>query len=77
MAEDRGATFVEDEVVRIKPAQRILDLQSGKQVPYDIVSFNTGSEVPLSGVVSEGQKNIVPVKPVCNLLQAQRFILPP
>jgi NADH dehydrogenase FAD-containing subunit len=75
MAEDRGATFVEDKVVRIKPVQRTLDLQSGKQVTYDIVSFNTGSDVPLTGVVSEDRKSIVPVKPVFNLLQAQRFIL--
>jgi len=76
MAEDRGATFVEDKVVRIKPAQRTLDLQSGKQVTYDIVSFNTGSDVPLSGLVAERPDNIVPVKPVFNLLQAQRFIVP-
>jgi len=75
MAEDRRATFVEDKVVRIKPVQRTLDLQSGKQVTYDIVSFNTGSDVPLTGVVSEDRKSIVPVKPVFNLLQAQRFIL--
>lgn len=76
MAEDRGATFVEDKVVRINPVQRILNLQSGKQLGYDIVSFNTGSDVPLSGLVSEPQENIVPVKPVFNLLQARRLILP-
>ena len=76
MAEDRGATFIEDKVVRINPVQRMLDLQSGNQVAYDIVSFNTGSEVPLSGLVSEPRENIVPVKPVFNLLQARRFITP-
>jgi NADH dehydrogenase FAD-containing subunit len=76
MAVDRRATFVEDKVVRINPVQRILNLQSGNQVPYDIVSFNTGSEVPLSGLVSEPRENIVPVKPVFNLLQARRFIGP-
>jgi NADH dehydrogenase FAD-containing subunit len=76
MAEDRGATFVEDKVLRIHPVQKMLDLQSGNQVAYDIVSFNTGSDVPLAGVVSEGRQNVVPVKPVFNLLQAQRFIIP-
>jgi len=76
MAEDRGAAFIEDRVVRINPAERTLHLHSGNQVSYDIVSFNTGSDVPLNGVVSEDRKNIVPVKPVFNLLQAQRFILP-
>jgi NADH dehydrogenase FAD-containing subunit len=76
MAEDRGAIFVEDKVIRISPVQKLLDLQSGKQVAYDIVSFNTGSEVPLIGLVPEPQENIVPVKPVFNLLQARRLITP-
>jgi len=76
MAEDRGATFVQDKVIKVDPRQRILNLQSGEQVRYDIVSFNTGSDVPLSGLVAQPQENIVPVKPVFNLLQAQRFILP-
>jgi len=53
-----------------------LILQSGNQLAYDIVSFNTGSDVPLTGVVSGDREHIVPVKPVFNLLQAQRFILP-
>ena len=76
MAEERGATFVEDKVVIINPNQRTLSLQSGKQVTYDIVSFNTGSEVPVGGLVSERPENIVPVKPVFNLLQARRLIAP-
>jgi NADH dehydrogenase FAD-containing subunit len=76
MAEERGATFVEDKVVRINSVQRILSLQSGEQVSYDIVSFNTGSDVPLTGLVSEPRENVIPVKPVFNLLQARRFILP-
>jgi NADH dehydrogenase FAD-containing subunit len=75
-AEDRGATFIEDRVVRINPAERTLHLHSGNQVSYDIVSFNTGSDVPLNGVVSEDRENIVPVKPVFNLLKVQRFIVP-
>jgi NADH dehydrogenase FAD-containing subunit len=74
MAEDRGATFVEDKVIKIDSGQRTLNLQSGNQVPYDVVSFNTGSEVPLTGLVSEPRGNIVPVKPVFNLLEARRSI---
>lgn len=76
MAEDRGGTFIEDKVIHIDPAQRTLNLQSGKQVSYDVVSFNTGSDVPLAGLVSERSEKIVPVKPVFNLLQARRFIMP-
>lgn len=76
MAEERGAVFIEDRVLRINPVQRTLDLQSGNQVAYDIVSFNTGSDVPLTGAVPQGLENIVPVKPVFNLLKAQRMIVP-
>jgi NADH dehydrogenase FAD-containing subunit len=35
MAEDRGATFVEDRVIMINPVRKTLDLQSGNQVAYD------------------------------------------
>jgi len=75
MAEERGASFLQDKVIKIDPGQRTLNLQSGNQVSYDVVSFNTGSDVPLSGLVSQPQENIVSVKPVFNLLQAQRFIV--
>jgi NADH dehydrogenase FAD-containing subunit len=43
---------------------------------YDIVSFNTGSNVPLKSLVSAPRENVVPVKPVFNLLQARRWIIP-
>ncbi len=76
IAEDRGASFIEDKVIHIDSGQRTLNLQSGKQVSYDVVSFNTGSDVPLNSLVSAPPENIVPVKPVFNLLQARRLIVP-
>jgi NADH dehydrogenase FAD-containing subunit len=75
-AEDRGAVFVQDRARSIDPIRRSLNLESGKQLSYDVVSFNTGSDVPLSGVIAERSEHIVPVKPVFNLLQAQRLIRP-
>jgi NADH dehydrogenase FAD-containing subunit len=63
-------------VLRINPGPKTLNLQSGNQIDYDIVSFNTGSEVPLKAVVPAPRENIVPVKPVFNLLQARRWIIP-
>jgi NADH dehydrogenase FAD-containing subunit len=75
MAEDRGGTFIEDMVVRIDPVKKVLHLQSGKQAEYDVVSFNTGSEVPVKALFAAPRENIVPVKPVFNLLQARRSIL--
>jgi len=76
MVEDRGGIFVEDRVIQINPGQRTLNLQSGKEIDYDVVSFNTGSEVPLKSLVPAPRENIVPVKPVFNLLQARRRIIP-
>jgi len=76
MAEDRGGTFVQDKVILIDPSQRTLNLESGNRVSYDVVSFNTGSDVPLGPLVSTPQETIVPVKPVFNLLQARRLIVP-
>ncbi len=74
MVQDRGGTFLEDKVMRIDPVKRILFLQSEKQIPYNVVSFNTGSEVPLHPILSTTQENIIPVKPVINLLKARRLI---
>jgi NADH dehydrogenase FAD-containing subunit len=76
MVEDRGGIFVEDKVIKINPDQRTLNLQSGNQIDYHVVSFNTGSDVPLKSLVSAPRENIVPVKPVFNLLQARRWIIP-
>ena len=76
MTEDRGGEFIEDKVVKIDPFNRNLFLQGGKQLPYDVASFNTGSEVPLDLLFAVSQENIIPVKPVENLLRVHRLILP-
>ncbi len=73
MAQDRGATFLQDHVVLVDPARRILGLGSGAEVRYDAVSFNTGSGVPLDLLHPSGD-NIFPVKPIENLLAARRKI---
>ena len=74
MAEDRGAAFIEDNVVKIDPVGHLLSLRSGGNVAYDIVSFNTGSEVPVGSIASSEQDNVVAVKPVVNLLKARHLI---
>lgn len=74
MAQDRGATFIEDRVVRVDPVRRALLLGSGAEVRYDAVSFNTGSEVP-SDLLHPSGDGVYPVKPVENLLVARRRIL--
>jgi NADH dehydrogenase FAD-containing subunit len=73
MAEDRGGTFLEDRVVTVDPVRRSLLLASGREVRYDVVSFNTGSEVP--AVLFDPPTDCVyPVKPIENLLEARRKV---
>jgi len=74
MVEDRGASFVEGEVVKIDPESRVLFLKSGDKISFDVVSFNTGSYVPKEGV-SGSETHIFPVKPIENLLNAQQALL--
>ncbi|MFZ5998526.1 MAG: NAD(P)/FAD-dependent oxidoreductase [Nitrospirota bacterium] len=74
MSEDRGAVFLEDRAVKIDPAQHVLHLQSGKQLSYDVVSFNTGSDVPKESLDGSGER-IFTVKPIINLLRARKYIL--
>jgi NADH dehydrogenase FAD-containing subunit len=75
MAEDRGATFKEGKVVRIDPNRHLLFLPSGEEIPYDVVSFNTGSDVPMELLTSMSHDKIFSVKPVINLLKARQTIL--
>jgi NADH dehydrogenase FAD-containing subunit len=74
MAEDRGASFIEDRAVRIDPAKRVIFLGSGKDIPYDIATFNTGSQVPAESLDASSAQT-VPVKPIINLYQARLGIL--
>lgn len=74
MAEDRGAAFIRDRVVRIDPQQRRLELAGGDRVDYDAVSFNTGSFVPVDSPPDPGDR-IFAVKPIENLLAARTAIL--
>jgi NADH dehydrogenase FAD-containing subunit len=74
LVEDRGASFVKGYVTRIDAAKRLLFLDSGEEVSYDVVSFNTGSGVPLDEI-DEDKTNVYPVKPIVNLLKAKKVIL--
>jgi NADH dehydrogenase FAD-containing subunit len=75
LVQDRGGLFVEERVVKIDPIHRLVFLASGKEVPYDIASFNTGSEISIGSLIAGSLENVFPVKPVVNLLQARRSIL--
>ncbi len=75
MAEDQGATFIKGNAVKVDPRQHLLFLDSGQKVHYDVVSFNTGSEVPIETLAKMPVDNLFPVKPIINFLKARRAIL--
>jgi NADH dehydrogenase FAD-containing subunit len=75
LAADRGATFIQDKVVTFDPLAHRLFLQSGRYVQYDVVSFNTGSTVPVEVLTKEPHDNVIAVKPVVNLLRARNAIV--
>lgn len=75
LVEKRGGRFVEDRVVSIDAEKRRLRMASGDVLDYDIASFNTGSGVPLQVAGAQGEEEVVPVKPIVNLLQARRRLL--
>ena len=74
MVQDRGAAFIEGTVKRVDPKRRKLFLSTRKEIGYDVVSFNIGSSVPAEALTG-GDKNVITVKPIVNLLRAQQTIL--
>ena len=73
LSEERGADFIEDKVVRIRPDEKKIDLQSGNQISYDAISLNTGSFVPVAESMLTDE-TVFTVKPIENLLKANRKI---
>ncbi len=89
MVEARGALFIRDAVAVIDAAKRVLRLETGQELKYDVASFNTGSGVPLEGLNSgksasdstpaAGSFNsraaaVFTVKPIINLIKAKECI---
>lgn len=75
LAENQGATFIKDKVIKIDPDQKLLLLSSGETVTYDVVSFNTGSEVPMESLTTSPGENVMPVKPIINLLRIRHLLI--
>jgi NADH dehydrogenase FAD-containing subunit len=75
MTEAGGARFVKGLVARVVPNERNLVLASGEEISYDVVSFNIGSGIPTVGVTIEETTNVFTVKPIEQLLCAQKSIV--
>ncbi|SLM28617.1 putative NADH dehydrogenase, FAD-containing subunit [Desulfamplus magnetovallimortis] len=75
VVEKKGGIFIEGKAEKVDPEKKILLLESGETIPYDVISFNSGSHVPQS-IISEkdlaaNKRVIFPVKPIERLMEAQ------
>ncbi len=77
MVTDQGGNFIQDKFVGISPQKQTIQTQSGKSIPYDVISFNIGSYVPFPDMKKSlrEEKFVFPVKPIENLLMAKNKIL--
>ncbi len=75
LAEAGGGRFIKGLVSQVQPGERKLVLASGEEVSYDVVSFNIGSGIPKERVTLQDDTNVFTVKPIEQLLKAQKSIL--
>jgi len=73
VVENQGGKFILGKAARVDPENRIVFLESGREAPYDVVSFNAGSQVPELNIEGNSE-NIYPVKPIEKLQDAQARI---
>ena len=69
VVQKQGGIFVKDKVVRIDPETKEIYTQTGHTFTYDVISFNSGSYVPMQAA-PEDRDNIYPVKPIEKLMEA-------
>lgn len=74
VVESQGGGFHRGRAVRVDPQQKVVALDSGERLHYDVVSFNAGSYVPRPPVVADSP-NLFAVKPIEKLLDAQARVL--
>lgn len=70
VVEKQGGRFILGKAVKVVPEKKIVYTESGNEVPYDVVSFNAGSQIPMPDI--EGSMdNIYTSKPIERLLEAR------
>jgi NADH dehydrogenase FAD-containing subunit len=74
VVEKQGGTFIQGRIERVDPAGQSVELESGRKVSYDLISFNIGSQVPQS-LITEDSGDLFTVKPIERLLEAQARVL--
>jgi NADH dehydrogenase FAD-containing subunit len=74
MVQAGGGRFLPGTVAKIRPRAKRLILTSGEEVPYDVVSCNTGSGIPTTNLPIATDARVFTVKPIEKLLQARQFM---
>lgn len=69
VVEQQGGAFVRDKVTRVDPDKKEVYTLNGRAIPYDVLSFNAGSYVPMDKT-DEAHGNIYSVKPIERLMEA-------
>lgn len=72
--EKNGGRFVHARVSTIDPDRRIVATTSGDTFPYDVLSCNTGSQVP-DYMIEGSRDRVYPVKPIEGLIEAQQALI--
>jgi len=76
MVESRGGSFIVGKVGAVDPQRHSVTLETGQEVPYDVLSCNLGSHVPEQTVSTDSGtlQDIFPVKPIERLWSARQRI---
>ena len=70
VVEKQGGTFLPGKAATIDPEKKVVTLETGDTVPYDVLSCNAGSHVPKPTI--EGDlADIFTVKPIERLMEAK------
>lgn len=74
LVESRGGVFKKGKVISVDGNNRTLILEGGERLPYDLVSFNVGSHVPMN-LIPGAEGEAFAVKPIENLERVREVIL--
>jgi NADH dehydrogenase FAD-containing subunit len=74
LVESRGGLFRMGKVTSVDGDNRTVFLEDGERLPYDLVSFNVGSHVPMD-LITGAESEAFPVKPIETLERVRKVIL--
>ena len=72
--EKNGGVFIQEKVTGLDPEGKTVTLASGRQIPYDVLSCNLGSQVRRD-IIKKGARDVYTVKPIEQLADARERIL--